>query len=341
MSALKTEIMMTGYIRNNYNHSVPSAIINICCVYYRPQIIKKYLQKPLKHLLSFSKGVTSMDKFIFNNDILFSIIMGPNGIHDDNIFQIDIIMEKLSNNIDFIIVVQDVVLKDDSNCPYHHDLGMYKIQNNNKNKFTKLTLEFGDSMHFQNTTSLTRIHSIHSLMIKYRDNEKITYYPSTKAFQLKRVSIFNWNVNNTLIDHFKEWSNKYGQKPFYSPILNNIMLYILPDGASGPNSARTKGKFLFSMVLMCYPINVSEIKIQWICKTNFGQQRTYTTQHTFNELKIPNSIQCFAVQNLFQTSKLDSSLIFDVKMTITEAYDFDGNLIKTSQYADHNILTDN
>ena len=63
---------------------------------------------------------------------------------------------------------------------------------------------------------------IHSLRIKYKDDRKTLYYPSIKAHQLRQISKLKWNVDKTLIDKFKNWSNAIG---FNGPLMDNLPVY--------------------------------------------------------------------------------------------------------------------
>ena len=59
-----------------------------------------------------------------------------------------------------------------------------------------------------------------------KNNDKICYYPSLSAYQLKRVSIFEWNGDKNMIDQSKKWPNR---TTINGPIMDNLFVVCYPN----------------------------------------------------------------------------------------------------------------
>ena len=94
---------------------------------------------------------------------------------------------------------------------------------------------------------------IHSLRIEYKTNDKILYYPSLSAHQLKRVSILKWKVDKMIIDKFKDWSNGI---MYSSPIYDHLWIRCYPNGLTSTH----QGMFYYFVNCSVIPEKVNKIK---------------------------------------------------------------------------------
>ena len=69
--------------------------------------------------------------------------------------------------------------------------------------------------------SVTFTFKIYSLMIKYKESSKFSFYPSVESVKLRGKTKFTWNVEKSLIERFKEYSSgEYHD----SPIFDNLCI---------------------------------------------------------------------------------------------------------------------
>ena len=334
----KTEksLAVFGYCRQGYQHSVPESLIKICLLYFDECIYFVWKGKRLKNLLSLPFGAQSEHTIKITPDISILIAIAPNGKTFEGIFNVGIRSCSMRNNIDYFEICWEQNCYDKS-IKNSLNIGNYKgVLKFNQNGSTK---DEGGALgllsQFENAKQLNMEFIIHSLKIKYKNKDKLWYYPSLKSHQLKQESVFKWNVDKEMINRFKNWLNGV---PINGPILDNLSVCCMPNGAG----LKYLGKFQFFVCCMVFPRDVSAMKAKLIVKTNMDDAEKEYHVH-FQEIRDEakarvgkSAIPC--VKNEFVTSNLTEELTIDVKMTIKELYDENDNIISVDKWIEHGVV---
>ena len=307
MSTLKKSHVIYGYVRNKYKHNVPDVIIKMCLKYYNEVFSFLYKGKALTKLLSLPNAEYHQLPIKFNHDLSFNIGIAANGYEQAQRGKADFILEinQISQNIEQISI-----------C-YQYDI--VEIQSSIK-AFTLFTYkDIVEDMHveaiFMNHKKLhqqkqvtLRFH-IHSLTIKYKQDNQPLYYPSLNSMKFQEQQNFTWNVDKKLIESFKDYLNGF---PFSSPIFNNMFINCYRNG----ESSSTKGIFGWGLSFASFSININKMELKVSAKTNiFSERKEYNFICTHGQRMI-----C-CDNNKFQIELLEDKLVFDVEVIITKLYD--------------------
>ena len=90
----------------------------------------------------------------------------------------------------------------------------------------------------QQQKQLTLQFHIHSLIIKYKKDKEILYYPSLNSVKFQEKHSLIWNPDKKLIKLFKDFSD---DTRFSSPMFGNVFIDCYPNGWSSD----TKGVCLY------------------------------------------------------------------------------------------------
>ena len=324
--------VVSGFVRENYDGSVPEAIVKLILLFFNQNIIISWRGKRLQRLLSLPAGKPYRYTFKFNRDLSFFLFIGPNGgrVERPGFFELGLKICSMSDNIDYIIICWE-----QSCCDYKTESSLIAQNYKEVFKFDQINKSSGGLAHigklyqFKNAKQLSMQFIIHSLKIKYRATNTIHYYPSFKAHQLKPISVLKWNVDKLLIKKFKkDWPNTV---PFHSPIFDSLCICCYPN---------LIGKFRFSITSTLFPENVSKIKVLFIVKCNLDdKEKKYRKEFQDNPtLHKRGIISMPCTQNVFSANKLKDELTFHVKMIIMKLYDFNDNKIPNDKWRDHNVV---
>ena len=77
----KDELTVFGYVRTNYNYSVPDVITRLCLKYYRQKLLSRFKNKAFQKL-AMEKNELIKFEIIFNPDLILMFGIAPNGLLD-------------------------------------------------------------------------------------------------------------------------------------------------------------------------------------------------------------------------------------------------------------------
>lgn len=106
MSSLRTNNQIgavSGWIRQNYKHKIPEAIIKLCGGFYNQNIEMLWRGKKLEELLSLECGVAFRSHVItLTPDLSIVIVIEPNGKSEkhEGLFLVGIQLFKMEDNIE-------------------------------------------------------------------------------------------------------------------------------------------------------------------------------------------------------------------------------------------------
>ena len=168
MSSLQKTHTVFGYVRTNYHQNVPEAIIKMCLKYFEQDFIVTFKGDKFKHIL-FNEYRNVIK---FNQDLAFCIHLKPN--HKGRI-KMGLQPDKISDNIDYIIVCWTMICFDSDQEPLRYSLRFCHKFSRNKTGNYRGNLA-GLLSQFQNSNQLSFKFIMSNLQIKYKTN-KISYYP--------------------------------------------------------------------------------------------------------------------------------------------------------------------
>ena len=318
-----------GYIRSNYPHNVPEAIVQICFHYFDQNYVVQFRGNRLTQFLSVVVGACYQHKIKFNPNLSFLFCVFPNGRHKSKgqtIMEFQI--KSMLNKIDYVIVALQM------GC--YESLQMDSYRNKNRNKKFKYEQNQNQVSRFKvrplcklkDHKKLIFSLKIVSAQIKYRTDDKITYYPSLSAMQLKETSTLTWNVSSSMIESFKDYDFKMRHD---GPIQNNVWISCFPNGCYSDGI----GWFQWSVKLLSFPINISKItvksKITAILENEtFETEKEKTIDHDDCKYRISGPS--------FLRNKLKNKLSFNAELIIKQLYDMNGNEVPRSNWIDHNVM---
>lgn len=311
-----------GYIRRNYQHSVPDVIIKICYNYFYQTIVYHIKGKQLETLFSAKNGTINLRVIQFNKDLSFTYSIAINGYNEEykDTTTLVLAIKKISPSIEWFRICYGFQCKEiqssvkDLNS-YKHDISMHPIAN------------IMDRAKIIKQSELTFNFMIHALVIKYKKEQQPLYYPSLKSLTLKKTVHFKWNVEKELIESFKDYTNGFR---FDSPIFDHIFITCSPNGTDSTD----QGTFCFCVSLAVIPLNISKGRFKFIIKTNFCEEKAeYILEST---LDIEDSF-VWCENNEFATDLLKDELVIDVEMNIMDLYDLNDHIIARNEWTDHNV----
>lgn len=173
---------------------------------------------------------------------------------------------------------------------------------------------------------ITLLFSIHSLVMKYQDSPKMLYYPSLQSVKLKEKTKYQWKIDKSLINKFKEYS--HGDH-YDSPSTNNVCIVCYPNGLKG----RFHGQMMNGIRLLSFPINAKRMKVKIITKCNFCDTNEYECM-----LRATNaSSRLLGTEKNLYLESLKDELVFDIGIHIMEIHDVKGDIVPKNKWAQHNI----
>ena len=311
-------LLCHGFAAEHHPASIPDVVISTYCMYYNEDFIRKFKSKNAEKFLSMRNGEMYKFNIKFNQDLAFKIKIAPNGHIKswEGEVECGLGISFMSNDIDYCTFVwQHSLIEPQCSC-----IWWKKRDFNNKRKRAWLSCtKFSE---IQYITEITYQFTIHSLMIKYKDNNKdILYYPSLDAFKYKQVSSIEWNVDKSLVHRFRRYSN--GLR-FISPKMENLMIVAFPNGVH----EATKNKFYFDVNLVGLPIDVSKVMTK-VHINVMDKEVEYGKEFPADS---------YVLNDYFDTELLRDELVFKVKVVITEMYDLNDRIIPSSKWNEHNVM---
>ena len=341
MSTVKKSHAVYGYIRNNYEHNIPDAIIKMCLQYFNEVVLICYKGKRFENLLSLPNGQWKMQSMKFNQDITFRIGLAPNGVNEQNKTNTNFLVavESMTKNIERVSMCFQVDMDPIESSRKSYTSWTYANAVGNYEKMAHFVCFNRSDIEKQKRIMVKFI--IYSFLIKYVNDEdignnlgQILYYPSLQSIQLKEKVHFKWKVDKSLIQLFKSCSPGF----YYdSPIFNNICIHCNPNGIKNdlwPEIVDGQGKFICCIHLTSFPVNIGKMKVKVIFRTNIKETREeYIGYFTGSDNA---SIWC--IRNMFDTELLKDELVFEVEAIIMKLYDPNNKRIPKSRWLHRNVV---
>ena len=319
MSTVKKSHAVYGYIRNNYEHNIPDVIIKMCLMYFDVVFQYRYKNQIFQQLLSFPVCRAKFRLVIFNKDLAFGIGIAPNGIDTKPNQSAPLLLEvkHIANSIDSITICFQFDVPEIQSS-------MIALTRFDAEKQDFYYLPMNPSkIHQQKQLTIKFI--IHSLIIKYKKDKETLYYPSLGSIKLKEKIRFEWNVDKTTIESFRNYTNGFG---FSSPIFDNVSIRCYPNGADSDS----KGRFCWGLFFGSFPLDIKKITVKIIAKTNVCEKR----REYVDSLSSEDSI-IWCNENEFAHNELKDELVFEMEAIILELYDFSDDLIPKQRWFEHNV----
>ena len=123
-----------------------------------------------------------MDKIKLTPDVTITVAIAPNGIKTKGRFYVGINSCSMTDNVDYFEIgwtqsCYDKIIEDSPGIPKFH--GVFRFEHELKADENNMAAGWiGLLSQFKNTKQLIMEFMIHSLRIKYKNNDKLWYYPS-------------------------------------------------------------------------------------------------------------------------------------------------------------------
>ena len=322
----KSHRMLTtvrGYVRKNYLYNVPEAIMRIFFKYIDQNFIVSFKGSRLKQFLLCPRDHYYRYSIKFNQELSFLICIIPSA--DGERTALGFQIESMSNKIDYIMVCWELSCFDVKSF----SIGSVKIcAKSNQQEIKEWKFQsIGSVSQLQKYEILLFNFKILSLQIMNKDTNKMTYYPSLKAIQLKQVSTLKWNASKSLINNFKSYPHKAG---YNGPIQDNLCIICGPNGFL----SRNEGIFGYGVVMTVFPRNTSKIVVKVRVKVELEDDKF--------EREIENEIHHDGFWVIpdrgFSKDKLKEKLLFEAEVIVKELYDLNGNKVPRNEWIDHNVI---
>ena len=313
-----------GYVRNNYQHNVPDAIIRICTLYFNQDFIVKFKGKRLKQFLSKKSNEYYQYAMKFNQNLSFVFYICPNRVdpqrNSNGMIQVDW-APLISDKIEYCMISLEMSCFNQDSF-YRNSKFFIKVDQ--KNKMTQFSVS--------NVAELSKIRGFHelsfkfkilSLTIKYKDPNMTWYYPSLNAVQLKEKSVSQWHMPPSLMKEYKKYANDVRYDGSIQNNLN-IMLY--------PNRDR---RFNCAILLSSFPVDIAKVKVKVKVKAMISREEY---GELTNELIVESDKYWMLLCMDFIDDEIKDTLSFEIECIIKELYDLNGEIVPKQKWIDHNVI---
>ena len=317
----KSHELVFGYVRTNYHHNIPEAVNKICLLYLNEDFIISFRGNKMKQFLSSKPNEYVECSMKFDQDIKFTFLIIPKA--DNYGTRVGWLIESTSDVIDYAIVALQATCVDDN--ALHRG---YKF-------FVQIDFE-GDQKHFMQTMAtiseikdsqqLSFNFKILSMQIKYKDSNKMMYYPSLAATQLQQTCSLKWDVPTTMISNLKDHPYKVA---YSGPIQNNLNVIFIP-------RREGYGHCLWGIRYATFPRDISKMKVNAKVKVEWLDDKY--EKETETEV-IQDDMWCIDASTL-ERDELQDKLSFECQCAIGELYDLKGEVVPKEKWADHNVMSD-
>ena len=337
MSSSRKSICTFGYIRQNYKHTVPEALCLMCLSYFEENVNITFTGKRLQNFLSIKTGNYHEKIIKFNNDLLFTVRLYPNGQTQQrkNKIEMTISLDFPNGNKNDI---EDMAICFGRICG-NTVIRYFKLDTNKISALSQQRWNLELKSECIGRESLSCIFIIHSLVINYKADIKLpVYYPSLNALKLQKETLIEWKVTDkALINRFKTCTGNMGHS---SPVFNNWIIWVAPNGFDGQSS----GTCFCLLHLVSWPQNVLRIKFKSFVKTNIDERETeYDHEYDINERMKTGQMEVMAndvfLRNSFERNLIQNDFVINVKIVIEELYDKNNERIDESLWSHHNVST--